>query len=112
MPLKKVSCDAMVIPDEAIRQSGAGKVGFRLRKNTLLRPSVHAEEQCTVRETNLNRAGALDIWSLVEAHIFRHDFRSDFYGRFLVIRELAPPVLLPVVDIFIADGFEHLRIGS
>src|SRR6202020_1759242 len=84
MPLYNVGRDAMLVPDETVRQSGAGKAGFRLRKNTLLRASVHANEQAAAGETNLHRAGALDIRPLVDAHIFRHNFGSDFHRRFLV----------------------------
>src|ERR1700730_3171628 len=102
MTLDNAGCYAMAIPDERVGYRSARKAGFRLRKNTLLRPSVHADEQCTARETNLNRAGALDIRPLVDAHIFCHDFGSDLHRRFLVIRGLADPVLLSAITIFIA----------
>src|ERR1700733_9019177 len=91
MTLYNMGCNAMVVPDEPVRQSGAGKAGFRLRKNTLLRPSVHANEQAAPGETNLNRSWPLDIGPLVEPHIFRQDFGSDFHRRFLVVGGLADP---------------------
>src|SRR5580704_17333964 len=112
MALDNVGCDAAVIPDEPVDQSCTGEVGFRLRKDTLLRPSIHADKQLTARETNLNRAGALDIRPLVEARIFRHDLGSDLHRRFLLVRRLSDPVLLSAVIIFVADGFEQLRVGS
>jgi len=58
MALNHVGCDAMVVAYELVRQSGAGKVGFRLRNDGLLRSSVQGDEQCTARESDFDRAGA------------------------------------------------------
>ena len=43
MTLNHVGGDAMVVPDELVGQSGTGKVGLRLRKDRLFRPSVHGD---------------------------------------------------------------------
>src|ERR1700674_289819 len=112
MTLKNGGRGALVTRHELVRQSGARKVGFRLRNDRLLRPSVQGDEQRTARETNLDRAGALEIQPLVDAHIFREDFGSDLHRCFLGVRDLAEPVLLPALAIVIADGFDQFRVGS
>jgi hypothetical protein len=43
MTLNNVGRDAMVVPDELVGQPGTGKVGLRLRKDRLFRPSVHRD---------------------------------------------------------------------
>src|SRR5215475_11239511 len=43
MTLNNMCRDAMVVPDEFVGQSGAGKVSLRLRKDRLFRPSVHRD---------------------------------------------------------------------
>src|SRR5262249_4914327 len=43
MTFQNVSRDAMVVPDELVGQSCTGKVGLRLRKDRLFRPSVHGD---------------------------------------------------------------------
>ncbi len=43
----------------------------------------------------------LEIQPFVDADIFRQDFGSDLHRRFLGVRDLADPVLLPVVRKFI-----------
>src|SRR5206468_5889752 len=112
MTLDNVGRDAMVVPDELVAQSGAGKLGLRLRNDRLFRPSVHGNGQRTVRESDLDRAGVSKVNPLVDADIFRQDFRSHLHGGFLSVGGLADPVLLPVVRTFIADGFHHFRVGS
>ena len=57
MALNHVGGDAMVVAYELVRQSGAGKVGFRLRNDGLLRSAVQGDEQCTARESDFDRAG-------------------------------------------------------
>src|ERR1700733_11604577 len=107
MAFNEVGRDAVVVPDELVRQSGAGKAGFRLGKDRLLRPSVQGDEKRSPRKCNLDRAYASDIPPLVDADIFRQDFGSDLYLRFLGVRDFADPVLLPAVGILIANRFEH-----
>src|ERR1700682_3123427 len=86
MTFNHIGRDPMVVPNELIREPGAGKTGFRLRNDRLLRPSVQGDEQCTTRESDLDRAGASQIRPLVGADIFRQDFGSDLHRRFLSIR--------------------------
>ena len=64
MALNYVGCDATVVPDELVRQSGAGETGFRLRNDRLLRPSVQGDEQCTARESDFDRAGGPEVLPL------------------------------------------------
>src|SRR5215470_729419 len=110
---KNVCWDALVVPDELVDQSGTGKVGLRLRKDRLPRPSVDGDEQRTVGESNLNRAvDASKVKPFVDAGIFRQNFGRHFYRGFLSVAGLADPVLLPVVRTFIADGFHHFRVGD
>src|ERR1700680_2846759 len=79
MTLNKVGRDALAVPEELVRQSGAGKVGLRLRNDRLFRPSVHGDQQFTRSESNLDRAGALEIQPLVNARIFRQCLGSDLH---------------------------------
>src|SRR2546430_1903992 len=110
--LNNVGRDAMVVPDELVGQAGTGKVGLRLRKDRLFWPSVHGDRQRTARESDLDRAGVSKVNPLVDTGIFRQDFGSHLHRGFLSVRDLADPVLLPVVRTFIADGFHHFRVGS
>ena len=112
MTLNNVGRDAMVVPDELVGQSGTGKVGLRLRKDRLFRPSVHGDEQRTAGESDLDRAGVSKVNPLVDADIFRQDFGSHLHRGFLSVRGPADPVLLSVVGTFIADGFHQFRVGS
>src|SRR2546430_2575326 len=80
MTLNDVGRDTMVVPDELVAQSGTGKVGLRLRKDRLFRPSVHGDGQRTARESDLDRAGVSKVNPLVDADIFRQDFGSHL-GR-------------------------------
>jgi hypothetical protein len=43
MTLNDIGRDPMVVADELIGQPGAGKAGFRLRGDRLLRPSVQGD---------------------------------------------------------------------
>ena len=104
MALNKVGRHAMVVPDELVGQSGTGKVGLRLRKDRLFRPSVHGDGQRTARESDLDGAGVSKVNPLVGADIFRQDFGSHLHRGFLSVRDLADPVLLPVVRTFIFDS--------
>src|SRR5712691_9276607 len=75
--LNHVGPDAVVVPDELVRQSGTRKAGLRLRNDgPLLRP-VQGDEQRIAGESNLDLAGALEIQPFVDADIFRQDFGSD-----------------------------------
>src|SRR5213594_3898894 len=112
MTLDNVGRDAMVVPGELVAQSGAGKLGLRLRNDSLFRPSVHGNGQRTVRESDLDRAGVSKVNPLVDADIFRQYFGSHLHRGFLSVRDSADPVLLPVVRTLIADGFHHFRVRS
>ena len=56
MTLHESRRDPAIVPDEFVRESRAGKSHFRLRNDRLWRTSVHADEECTARETNRYRA--------------------------------------------------------
>src|SRR5262250_292314 len=112
MALNNMCRDAMVVPDELVGQSGAGKVSLRLRKDRLFRPSVHGDGQRTDRKSHLDRARVSKVNPLVDADILRQDFGGHFHRGFLSVRGPADPVLLPAVRTFIADGFHHFRVGS
>ena len=112
MPFQNACGDSTLIANESVRQSGAGEVRFRLRKDRLLRPSVHGDEQRAARKRDLNRSGTLDIRSFVHAHIVRQGFRGHFHPGFLIVRKLAHPVILPGVSILIANGLDHFRVGN
>ena len=43
MALDQIGRVPLAVPDEPVRQSGARKVGLRLRNDSLLRPSVHGD---------------------------------------------------------------------
>src|SRR5260370_37184636 len=110
--LDHVGRDATVVPDELVAQSGAGKVGFRLRNDKALLPSVYGDEQFTVGERHLDRLTVPEIDPFVDADVFRQDLGRDLHRRFLGVRALADPALLPVAAEFIADRFHQLRVGS
>src|SRR6266571_4172279 len=112
MTLENVGRDATVVPDKLVAQSGTGKLGLRLRSDRLLRPSVHGDEQCAARQSDLDSASFSTVNPLVDAGIFRQDFGSHVHRGFLSVRCPADPVLLPVVRTFVADGFHHFRVGS
>ena len=112
MTLNHVGRNAMVVPDELVGQSGTGKVGLRLRKDRLFRPSVHGDGQRAARERDLDRARVSKVDPLVDADIFRQDFGGHIQSGLLSVRSSSDPVLLPAVETFIADGFQHFRVGS
>ena len=57
MTLQNVGRHAMVVPDELVAQSGTGKFGLRLRKDSLFRPSVNGDGQRTIGQSELDRTG-------------------------------------------------------
>src|SRR6266852_3984396 len=110
--LDHVGRDATVVPDEVVAQSGAGKVGFRLRDDKALLPSVYSDEQFTVGESHLDRLTVPEIDPFVDADVFRQDLGSDLHRIGLGVGDLADPVLLPAVGKFTADRFDQFRVGS
>src|SRR5215468_6689051 len=112
MTLDNARRNAMVVTDELVAQPSPGKVGLRLRKDRLFRPSVHGDRQRAAGESDLDRAGVSKVNPLVDADLLRPNFGSHFHRRFLSVREPADPVLLPVVGTFVADRFHQFRVGS
>ena len=112
MTLNHVGRNAMVVPDELVGQSRTGKVGLRLRKDRLFRPSVHGDGKRAARERDLDRARVSKVDPLVDADIFRQDFGGHRHCGFLSVRSSSVPVLLPAVQTLITDGFQHFRVGS
>src|SRR5262245_57072775 len=100
MTLNNVCRDAMVIPDELVGQSSAGKVRLRLRKDRLFRPSVHGDGQRAARKSNLNRARVSKVNPLVDADILRQDLGGHYHRGFLSVRSPTDPVLLSAVGTF------------
>src|SRR5439155_22827741 len=69
MTLNNVGRDALVVPDELVAQSGAGKLGLRLRNDRLFPPSVHGNGQRTGRDSDLERPGVLKVNAVVDADV-------------------------------------------
>src|SRR6058998_948226 len=83
MTLENVGRDALVVADELVTQSGAGKAGLRLRKDRLFRPSVYRHRERTARESDFDGAWVSKVNSLIDAGIFRQDFGSHLHRGFL-----------------------------